>query len=38
MPHMCVTSYERIMTFVEFGCGANYLAIERMLKVVGQAG
>jgi hypothetical protein len=31
---VCLTGYERIMTFVELGSGENHLAIERMLNVV----
>jgi hypothetical protein len=29
---VCLTGYERTMTFVELGCGENHLAIERMLN------
>jgi hypothetical protein len=31
---VCLTGYERTMTFVEMGCGENHLAIERMLNAV----
>jgi hypothetical protein len=31
---VCLTGYERTMTFVELGSGENHLAIERMLTVV----
>jgi hypothetical protein len=31
---VCLTGHERTMTFVELGCGENYLAIERILKAV----
>src|SRR4051794_34182547 len=30
----CLTGHERTMTFVELGCGEEYLAIERMLHAV----
>jgi hypothetical protein len=30
---VCLTGYERTMTFVELGSGENHLAIERMLNV-----
>jgi hypothetical protein len=31
---VCLTGHERTMTFVELGCGENYLAIERILNAV----
>jgi len=31
---VCLTGYERTMTFVELGCGENHLAIERILNAV----
>jgi hypothetical protein len=31
---VCLTGHERTMTFVELGCGAHYLAIERILNAV----
>ena len=31
---VCLTGHQRTMTFVELGCGENYLAIERILKAV----
>jgi hypothetical protein len=30
---VCLTGYERTMTFVELGSGENHLAIERILNV-----
>ena len=31
---VCLTGHERMMTFVELGCGESNLAIERILKTV----
>ena len=31
---VCLTGYERTMTFVELGCGEDHLAIERILNAV----
>jgi hypothetical protein len=31
---VCLTGHERTMTFVELGCGEDYLAVERILKAV----
>jgi hypothetical protein len=31
---VCLTGYERTMTFVELGSGEDHLAIERMLNAV----
>jgi hypothetical protein len=31
---VCLTGYERTMTFVELGSGENHLAIDRMLNAV----
>src|SRR3954471_5247412 len=31
---VCLTGYERTMTFVELGSGENHLAIERILNAV----
>jgi hypothetical protein len=31
---VCLTGYQRSMTFVELGCGEYHLAIERILNVV----
>jgi hypothetical protein len=31
---VCLTGHERMMTFVELGCGENNLAIERILNAV----
>jgi hypothetical protein len=31
---VCLTGHERMMTFVELGCGENHLAIERILNAV----
>ena len=33
-PDVCLTGYERTMTFVELGSGENHLAIERILNAV----
>jgi hypothetical protein len=30
----CLTDHERMMTFVELGCGESHLAIERILNAV----
>jgi hypothetical protein len=30
----CLTGHERIMTFVELGCGEHHLVIERILDAV----
>jgi hypothetical protein len=31
---VCLTGYQRTMTFVELGCGEYHLAIERILRAV----
>jgi hypothetical protein len=31
---VCLTGHERMMTFVELGCGEQHLAIERILNAV----
>ena len=31
---VCLTGHERTMTFVELGCGEDYLAIARILNAV----
>src|SRR4051794_7738770 len=31
---VCLTGHERMMTFVELGCGEHSLAIERILNAV----
>jgi hypothetical protein len=31
---VCLTGHERMMTFVELGCGEHHLAIERILNAV----